>query len=134
MLKRANENEESWNDKLEAYSQRYPQLAEEFKLAVSGKLPSNYKEKLPRFDLNHNGASRADSGEVIQALSQSVPSFFGSADLAGSNKSNVKEAKDYDKDTPEGKIYGSVYVLWAQSQWYGCTWRLASIWSDILCI
>lgn len=104
MLKRANENEESWNDKLEAYSQRYPQLAEEFKLAVSGKLPSNYKEKLPRFDLNHNGASRADSGEVIQALSQSVPSFFGgSADLAGSNKSNVKEAKDYDKDTPEGK-------------------------------
>ena len=44
MLKRANENEESWNDKLEAYSQRYPQLAEEFKLAVSGKLPSNYKE------------------------------------------------------------------------------------------
>lgn len=104
MLKRANENEESWNDKLEAYSQQYPQLAEEFKLAVSGKLPSNYKEKLPRFDLNHNGASRADSGEVIQALSQSVPSFFGgSADLAGSNKSNVKEAKDYDKDTPEGK-------------------------------
>ena len=104
MLKRANENEESWNDKLEAYSQRYPQLAEEFKLAVSGKLPSNYKEKLPRFDLNHNGASRADSGEVIQALSQSVPSFFGgSADLAGSNKSNVKEAKEYDKDTPEGK-------------------------------
>ena len=104
MLKRANENEESWNDKLEAYSQRYPQLAEEFKLAVSGKLPSNYKEKLPRFDLNHNGASRADSGEVIQALSQSVQSFFGgSADLAGSNKSNVKEAKDYDKDTPEGK-------------------------------
>lgn len=104
MLKRANENEESWNDKLEAYSQQYPQLAEEFKLAVSGKLTSNYKEKLPRFDLNHNGASRADSGEVIQALSQSVPSFFGgSADLAGSNKSNVKEAKDYDKDTPEGK-------------------------------
>ncbi|ADC87647.1 transketolase [Staphylococcus lugdunensis] len=104
MLKRANENEESWNDKLEAYSQQYPQLAEEFKLAVSGKLPSNYKEKLPRFDLNHNGASRADSGEVIQDLSQSVPSFFGgSADLAGSNKSNVKEAKDYDKDTPEGK-------------------------------
>ncbi|ARJ16443.1 MULTISPECIES: transketolase [Staphylococcus] len=104
MLKRANENEESWNDKLEAYSQQYPQLAEEFKLAVSGKLTSNYKEKLPRFDLNHNGASRADSGEVIQDLSQSVPSFFGgSADLAGSNKSNVKEAKDYDKDTPEGK-------------------------------
>src|SRR5699024_12875780 len=50
------------------------------------------------------GASRADSGEVIQALSKTVPSLFGgSADLAGSNKSNVKDAVDFDKDTPEGK-------------------------------
>ncbi|MCP6646457.1 transketolase, partial [Klebsiella pneumoniae] len=33
-----------------------------------------------------------------------VPSFFGgSADLAGSNKSNVKDAPDYDRNTPEGK-------------------------------
>ncbi|RAA58689.1 transketolase, partial [Burkholderia multivorans] len=39
-----------------------------------------------------------------QALSKSVPSFFGgSADLAGSNKSNVKDAPDYDRNTPEGK-------------------------------
>ena len=59
--------------------------------------------------------TRVDSGEVIQALSKSVPSFFGgSADLAGSNKSNVKEATDYDRNTPEGKIYGLVYV---SSQW-----------------
>ena len=27
MLKRANENEESWNDKLEAYSQQYPAIS-----------------------------------------------------------------------------------------------------------
>ena len=33
-----------------------------------------------------------------------MPSFFGgSADLAGSNKSNVKDAKDYDKDNRDGK-------------------------------
>lgn len=104
MLKRANENEEAWNNMLKNFSEAYPELAEEFKLAMSGKLPNNYADALPEYDLNHSGASRADSGEIIQKLSEFVPSFFGgSADLAGSNKSNVKEAKDYNKDTPEGK-------------------------------
>ena len=104
MLKRANENEEAWNNMLKNYSEAYPELAEEFKLAMSGKLPNHYADALPEYDLNHSGASRADSGEIIQKLSEFVPSFFGgSADLAGSNKSNVKEAKDYNKDTPEGK-------------------------------
>ncbi|WP_426458367.1 transketolase [Staphylococcus nepalensis] len=104
MLKRANEKEESWNKLVETYSEKYPELAEEFKLAISGKLPANYADALPGFEAGHSGASRADSGEVIQALSKTVPSFFGgSADLAGSNKSNVKDAVDFDKDTPEGK-------------------------------
>ena len=104
MLKRANEHEDAWKALLENYSKQYPELADEFKLAISGKLPKNYRDELPRFDSDHNAATRADSGEVIQALSKSVPSFFGgSADLAGSNKSNVKEATDYDRNTPEGK-------------------------------
>ncbi|MDU9370742.1 transketolase [Staphylococcus ureilyticus] len=104
MLKRANEKEESWNKLVETYNEKYPELTESFKLAISGKLPTNYSDELPEFEAGHSGASRADSGEVIQALSKTVPSFFGgSADLAGSNKSNVKDAVDFDKDTPEGK-------------------------------
>ncbi|MBJ6364790.1 transketolase [Staphylococcus hominis] len=104
MLKRANEHEDAWKEKLETYTEKYPELAEEFKLAISGKLPENYKDELPKFSSDHNAATRADSGEIIQAISKSVPSFFGgSADLAGSNKSNVKEATDYNPNTPEGK-------------------------------
>ena len=104
MLKRANEHEDEWKEKLETYTEKYPELAEEFKLAISGKLPENYKDELPKFSSGHNGASRADSGTVIQAISKTVPSFFGgSADLAGSNKSNVNDATDYSSETPEGK-------------------------------
>lgn len=104
MLKRANDHEDEWKEKLETYTEKYPELAEEFKLAISGKLPENYKDELPKFSSDHNAATRADSGEIIQAISKSVPSFFGgSADLAGSNKSNVKEATDYNPNTPEGK-------------------------------
>lgn len=82
--------------------------------------------------------TRADSGEVIQALSKSVPSFFGgSADLAGSNKSNVKEATDYDRNTPEGKnIWFGVreFAMECDCKWYGGTWWITPLWCNILCI
>ncbi|MGN5883724.1 transketolase [Staphylococcus simulans] len=104
MLKRANENEDAWKALVEKYSKEYPELAQEFKDAIAGKLPDNYEAELPEFEVGSESATRADSGEVIQALSKAVPSFFGgSADLAGSNKSNVKDASDYDRNTPEGK-------------------------------
>ncbi|PTI97474.1 transketolase [Staphylococcus simulans] len=104
MLTRATENEEAWKALVEKYAESYPELAQEFKDAIAGKLPENYEAELPEFEVGSESATRADSGEVIQALSKSVPSFFGgSADLAGSNKSNVKDAPDYDCNTPEGK-------------------------------
>lgn len=104
MLTRATENEEAWKALVKKYSESYPELAQEFKDAIAGKLPENYEAELPEFEVGSESATRADSGEVIQALSKSVPSFFGgSADLAGSNKSNVKDAPDYDRNTPEGK-------------------------------
>ena len=43
MLKRANEHEDEWKEKLETYTEKYPELAEEFKLAISGKLPKIIK-------------------------------------------------------------------------------------------
>lgn len=104
MLTRATENEEAWKALVEKYAESYPELAQEFKDAIAGKLPENYEAELPEFEVGSESATRADSGEAIQALSKSVPSFFGgSADLAGSNKSNVKDAPDYDRNTPEGK-------------------------------
>ncbi|PPJ95383.1 transketolase, partial [Staphylococcus aureus] len=44
------------------------------------------------------------SGDMIQAIAKTVPSFFGgSADLASSNKSNVKDTGDFSAETPKGK-------------------------------
>ncbi len=103
-IKRANENEDEWNKKVEAYSQQYPELYKEFKDALEGRLPEGYEAELPKFELGHKGASRADSGDVIQALSKAVPTLFGgSADLASSNKSNVKEETDFSAENGEGK-------------------------------
>ncbi|MGO1758292.1 MAG: transketolase [Mammaliicoccus vitulinus] len=104
MLTRANEDESAWDKLVEEYTKAYPELGEAFKQAISNELPADYAKELPVYDAGNSSATRADSGEVIQALSKSVPAFFGgSADLASSNKSNVKDEADFDSETPEGR-------------------------------
>ncbi|MCD8874596.1 transketolase [Mammaliicoccus sciuri] len=104
MLKRANEDEATWEKLVEAYTNEYPELGQAFKQAISNELPVDYDKELPVYEAGNSSATRADSGEVIQALSKSVPAFFGgSADLASSNKSNVKGEADFSSETPEGR-------------------------------
>lgn len=104
MLKRANEDEAAWEKLIEAYTNEYPELGQAFKQAISNELPVDYDKELPVYEAGNSSATRADSGEVIQALSKSVPAFFGgSADLASSNKSNVKGEADFSSETPEGR-------------------------------
>lgn len=104
MLKRANEDEAAWEKLVEAYTNDYPELGQAFKQAISNELPVDYDKELPAYEAGNSSATRADSGEVIQALSKSVPAFFGgSADLASSNKSNVKDEADFSSETPEGR-------------------------------
>ncbi|MCJ0916664.1 transketolase [Mammaliicoccus sciuri] len=104
MLKRANEDEVAWEKLVEAYTNDYPELGQAFKQAISNELPVDYDKELPVYEAGNSSATRADSGEVIQALSKSVPAFFGgSADLASSNKSNVKDEANFSSETPEGR-------------------------------
>ncbi len=104
MLKRASEDEAAWEKLVEAYTNEYPELGQAFKQAISNELPVDYDKELPVYEAGNSSATRADSGEVIQALSKSVPAFFGgSADLASSNKSNVKGEADFSSETPEGR-------------------------------
>ena len=59
--------------------------------------------------LNHtkkgtSHATRSASGEAINAIAQNLPSFFGgSADLAGSNKTTMKNAGDFSAENYAGK-------------------------------
>lgn len=64
-------------------------------------LPEGWDQKVPVYEKGSSLASRASSGEVLNGIAQQVPFFFGgSADLAGSNKTTIKNggdvsAKDY---------------------------------------
>ncbi|MEG0260675.1 MAG: transketolase, partial [Lysinibacillus sp.] len=96
--------EAAWNEKFEAYNAKFPELAAQFVNAMKGKLPEDFASELPVYEAGESVATRSSSGNAINAIAKKTPSFFGgSADLAGSNKTTIKDAGDFSPETPNGR-------------------------------
>jgi len=101
---RSNAKEAEWIKVMEDYAASHPELHKEFEDAINGVLAEGYDRDLPYYEAGQKKATRATSSDMIQVLSETVPTLFGgAADLASSNKTNVKEEADFSKDTPEGR-------------------------------
>ncbi|MDF2633875.1 MAG: transketolase [Pelosinus sp.] len=88
--------EEKWNTLLAKYRNEYPELAKNFENAIKGNLPEQWDRNLPIYEEGKKIASRSSSGEVMNAFAKTIPTFFGgSADLASSNKTTIKDAGDF---------------------------------------
>ena len=83
---------EAWEAKLAAYEAAHPELAAELRTALAQELPSGWDEDLPIFEDSAKGtATRKASAAVLQGLASNIPHLVGgSADLAGSNGSEMK--------------------------------------------
>ena len=104
IIKAGEEKEESWNKLFEEYKKAYPELAKEWDTWFSGEVD---KELLDSEDFwtydDKATATRASSEIVLQKVSKIVPNLFGgSADLAPSNKSVMKDREYFSKSNPEG--------------------------------
>lgn len=99
------QKEKEWNDLFAAYKKEHPELGNELEAAIQGKLPDGWEQELPVYTAGKDKlATRASSGEAINALAKKIPQFFGgSADLAGSNKTMIKNEKDFGPDHYEGR-------------------------------
>ncbi|MGE7903292.1 transketolase [Peribacillus sp. NPDC094092] len=87
--------EEAWNELFKNYKEAHPELAEQLELAIKGELPAEWDQEIPVYEEGKTLASRASSGEVLNAIAKKVPSFIGgSADLAGSNNTAIKGETD----------------------------------------
>ncbi|WP_335871777.1 transketolase [Bacillus sp. 2205SS5-2] len=104
IVQRGKQTEQKWNDLYAQYKETHPELAKQFEAAISGELPEDWDELIPVYKEGTSLASRASSGEVLNAIAQKVPSFIGgSADLAGSNKTMIKDVKDFTPESYEGR-------------------------------
>lgn len=97
--------EAAWNKLFAEYAAKYPEakaLWDKYHSEVDAQALLNDEEFWAYEDKPN--ATRALSGTMINRIKDRVPSFFGgSADLAPSNKTEMKGAGDFSKETPEGR-------------------------------
>lgn len=104
VTKRGEEAEKQWNQLFADYKKAYPELGKELELAINGDLPDGWDADLPVYEPGSSIASRSSSGETINAIAKTVPYFFGgSADLATSNKTDIKGGGDFLPGSYEGR-------------------------------
>jgi transketolase len=96
--------EASWKERIETYKERFPELAGEFELMMSGNLPRDWQASLPSFSADPKGlATRAASGKILAALAPKLPNLIGgSADLNPSTFTVLPEMGDF--QSPESTV------------------------------
>jgi transketolase len=90
--KRGHALRESWMHMFGEYEKKYPELADQLYRMQHRELPDAWNKNLPTFPADAKGiATRESSGNVLNVLAQNIPWLMGgSADLATSNKTNLK--------------------------------------------
>jgi len=98
------EAEKAWNRMFADYAEAYPDLAGQFRDAAAGKVGVDLDEILPKFEAGSSIATRKASGKVLDALMPKLPLVMGgSADLTPSNNTRFADAKDFQKDSRDGR-------------------------------
>lgn len=96
------ETEKEWKAVFEAYAKEYPELAEQWNNWHNGELPDLLNNK-DYWTYEGDIATRASSEKVLNKLSKLVPNLIGgSADLAPSNKSVMKDREYYSPENRTG--------------------------------
>ncbi|QDT03361.1 Transketolase [Rubripirellula lacrimiformis] len=90
--KRGSEAFAKWSEVWSKYQSAHPAKAAELKSVFAGELPQGWDQDIPVFDACEKGdATRNSGGKVLNAIAKNVPFMIGgSADLAPSNKSDLK--------------------------------------------
>jgi len=99
--------EEEWNKVFHQYKDKYPKEAEEFFNILNGEFGSEWFDAVPEFKPEDGKiATRAASGKVINAIAELLPTLLGgSADLAGSNNTQIKNSKSFSSENYLGRNF-----------------------------
>ncbi|WP_250505894.1 transketolase [Bowdeniella massiliensis] len=82
---------EEWQPTFDSWAEKNPEGKKLLDRLVARTLPEDLASKLPTFEGKDSLATRAASGEVLNALAEPLPELWGgSADLAGSNNTTMK--------------------------------------------
>lgn len=107
-IKNGAKKQEAWNTTFAAYERAYPDLAAAYKAAMANEMP-DFASLDEIYDFDKPMATRQTSAKVLNQLAAHIPQLMGgSADLAPSNLSNMKDTEsqvygDFSAENPAGR-------------------------------
>ncbi|MDO5060319.1 MAG: transketolase [Actinomycetaceae bacterium] len=106
VAKRGKELRAQWDARFAAWEANAGERAELFRRLLKQELPAGWEAALPKFPEGKAIATRAASGEVLNALAPVLPELWGgSADLAGSNNTLLKGEKSFIPAARASKVF-----------------------------
>lgn len=103
-IKRGKSKFNKWNKLFNEYKEQYPTEAKQLEDAIAGKYSLNIDDLLKNYPVGHNDATRNTSLEVIQEVAKQNPTFLsGTADLASSTKTKIKDEDDFSVENYNGR-------------------------------
>jgi transketolase len=96
LVKRGEEAKAEWQEAFDAWAAANPERKALLDRLEARELPADIAEALPVFEAGKDVSTRAASGQVINALAAQLPELWGgSADLAESNLTTIKDARSF---------------------------------------
>ncbi len=100
------ERQAEWANQFDEYKEAHPEKAAEYERWLSRTPPEGWEEALPTFEAGEEMATRKASGLTLDELAPEIGYLIGgSADLTGSNKTDVEGRADFQADAPEGRYF-----------------------------
>jgi transketolase len=104
IINRGIRQNQEWDGLFERYAKEYPELAALLKLIRKRELPEGWDRAIPQFAAGTNISGRAASGKVLNAITEYIPFMIGgSADLAPSTLTAIKNSPGFQKDNYNGR-------------------------------
>jgi transketolase len=96
LKERGRAEREAWQERFDAWAEANPERKALWDRLATGELPDGLEDALPVFEAGKAVATRAASGQVINAIADVMPELWGgSADLAESNLTTIKSAASF---------------------------------------
>ncbi|MFT8319978.1 MAG: transketolase [Bacillus sp. (in: firmicutes)] len=101
---RGEKAEAEWQELMQSYKSKYPELAQQFHDSHHNQLPAGWEEALAGYEPSSEKASRDTSSDILNLLAGKIPYLFGgSADLASSNKTFIIGDSRFSKESPASR-------------------------------
>lgn len=108
LAERAAEARAAWQESFDAWAAANPERKALLDRVEAHELPTDIADALPVFEAGKDVSTRAASGQVINALAAQLPELWGgSADLAESNLTTIKDAPSF------------IPAEWSTHEWSG---------------